>query len=405
MSTFAKLGDVSKFIRGITFKPADVVPAETPGSVPCMRTKNVQSEIDLSDVWSVDSRFVKRADQYLETGDILISSANSWNLVGKCCWVPESARGATFGGFITALRANSELIEPRYLYRWFSSPRTQATVRSFGRQTTNISNLDFARCLNMEVPLPDIAEQRRIAQVLDHVDSLRAKRREAIDLLDDLSQSIFIEMFGDPAHNSKKWPMRKIGDLIESASYGTSEKASETGDLPVLRMGNITYSGQVDLGDLKFMDRASTNEKYLIRRGDVLFNRTNSADLVGKSAIYRGNDELAYAGYLVRVRTNESNNPEYLAAFLNTRYAKRVLRGMCKSIVGMANINARELQGIDIAEPPLHLQVEFAKRIEGVESLRSIHKHHLAELDALFASLQSRALRGDLWDDASAPAV
>lgn len=361
-----------------------------------MRTKNVQAELDLSDVWSVDSGFVRRSEQYLKTGDILVSSANSWNLVGKCCWVPESANGATFGGFIAALRPDPDGIDPRYLYHWFSSPRTQATVRSFGRQTTNISNLDFARCLRMNVPLPGRTDQRHIAEVLDRVNTLRAKRREAIDLIDNLSQSLFLDMFGDPARNPKNWPIRKIGNLAESANYGTSEKASSVGDLPVLRMGNITYSGQVDLTDLKFMDRASTDEKYLVRRGDVLFNRTNSAELVGKAAIYRGSEELAFAGYLVRVRVNTENNAEYLAAFLNTRYAKRVLRGMCKSIVGMANINARELQGINIAQPPRWLQDEFAGRIEALESLRCAHRQHLTELDALFSSLQHRAFRGEL---------
>ena len=83
------LGDVASFVRGITFKPGDVVPVGSPGSVACMRTKNVQSELDLSDVWGIPESFVKRADQYLLTGDLLVSSANSWNLVGKCCRVPQ----------------------------------------------------------------------------------------------------------------------------------------------------------------------------------------------------------------------------------------------------------------------------------------------------------------------------
>ncbi|MET9554261.1 restriction endonuclease subunit S [Streptomyces sp. NPDC006645] len=257
----------------------------------------------------------------------------------------------------------------------------------------------------IKIPVPPLAEQERIAQVLDHVNALRARRRQAISLLDVLTQSIFVEMFGDPVRNPKGWPMKTIGDLIESASYGTSEKASEEGDIPVLRMGNITSSGQIDLSDLKFMDRPTVSVKYLIRRGDVLFNRTNSADLVGKTAIYRGSDELAYAGYLIRMRVNKENDPEYLAAFLNTPYAKRVLRGMCKSIVGMANINARELQNINVAEPPLNLQVDYAKRVEVIESLREIQRRHLVELDTLFASLQNRAFRGDLWLDEAVPAA
>ncbi len=84
----AKLGDVAEFVRGINFKPEDVVPVGTPGSVACMRTKNVQAELDVSDTWAVAESFVKREAQILRDGDVLVSSANSWNLVGKCCWIP-----------------------------------------------------------------------------------------------------------------------------------------------------------------------------------------------------------------------------------------------------------------------------------------------------------------------------
>ena len=148
------LGDVASFFRGITFTPGDVVPVGSPGSVACMRTKNVQSNLDLSDVWGILESFVKRADQYLLTGDLLVSSANSWNLVGKCCRVPQLQWPATFGGFISVLRSDPSQIEARYLYHWFSSPRIQATVRSFGQQTTNISNLNLDRCLRLGLPVP-----------------------------------------------------------------------------------------------------------------------------------------------------------------------------------------------------------------------------------------------------------
>jgi len=146
------------------------------------------------------------------------------------------------------------------------------------------------------------------------------------------------------------------------------------------------------------MDLAeSQKERYLVRVGDVLFNRTNSAELVGKTAIVRQLARpMAYAGYLVRLRVNKDNDPEYLSAFLNTAYSKRVLRGMCKSIIGMANINATEVQTIKIVQPPLPLQKEFAQRVEAVEKLKATHRASLSELEVLFASLQHRAFRGEL---------
>ncbi|WP_445249660.1 restriction endonuclease subunit S [Microcoleus sp. OTE_8_concoct_300] len=250
----------------------------------------------------------------------------------------------------------------------------------------------------IKITLPPLEEQKRIAKVLDRAQSLISKRREAIAQLDTLIQALFIEMFGDPVTNPKGFTIRKIKDLLESASYGTSEKSSSEGEFPVLRMNNITRTGEIDLTDLKYMDLAdSQKERYLVRCGDVLFNRTNSAELVGKTAIIRNiSNPMAFAGYLVRLRVNKENDPEYLSAFLNTNYSKRVLRGMCKSIIGMANINATEAQTINIAQPPLHLQQEFARRVEAIEKLKTAHRASLSELDTLFASLQHRAFRGEL---------
>lgn len=396
--SFAKLGDVAEYLRGINFKPDDVVAVGTAGTVACMRTKNIQESLDCSDVWGVAETFVRRPEQILQEGDILVSSANSWNLVGKCCWIPELPWKSTFGGFVSALRAKPSQADPRFLYWWFSSERTQALLRSFGQKTTNISNLNSERCLNLDIPLPTLPEQRRIAAILDQAGALKAKRREALGQLNSLTQSIFIEMFGAPEVNLKRWPLGKIRDILESASYGTSEKSSSEGEFPVLRMNNITRSGELDLGDLKYMDLPlKDHDRYLVKAGDVLFNRTNSAELVGKTAMVpEAAPKLAYAGYLVRLRVNAENHPLYLARYLNTIYAKRMLRGMCKSIIGMANINATEIQAMQIAIPPLQLQQTFATRIQAVEALKSTHRSALAELDTLFASLQHQAFSGQL---------
>lgn len=145
MKTVA-LGDIPSFIRGVTFKPGDVLDRPIETSVGVMRTKNVQVELDTSDILQIPRDLVRRPDQYLRRGDVLVSSANSWNLVGRCSWVPELAAPAAIGGFVTALRVASDQLEPRYLYRWFSSPRTQAEVRNSANQTTNIANLNLKRC-------------------------------------------------------------------------------------------------------------------------------------------------------------------------------------------------------------------------------------------------------------------
>lgn len=281
-----------------------------------------------------------------------------------------------------------------YLRRFLEHKSIELEGRARGVAQANING---AILKSLNVSLPPIPEQRRIAEALDRADALRGKRRAALAHLDTLTQAIFLDMFGDPATNPKGWPVRTIGDLLESASYGTSEKARAVGKFPVLRMNNITRNGGMDFTDLKYMDlEESQQERYLVRAGDVLFNRTNSADLVGKTAIFRDVRPMAYAGYLIRLRMNRDNDPEYLAAYLNTSRSKAMLRAMCKSIIGMANINATDLQSIRIPEPSLGLQREFASRISAVERLRAGHRDSLKSFDALFASLQHRAFRGEL---------
>lgn len=286
----------------------------------------------------------------------------------------------------------TERVESRYLFHFLRTVDFYALASA-----TTVPALRKSDLERLPVPLPPLPEQRRIAEILDKADALRAKRRAALAKLDTLTQSIFLDMFGDPATNPKGWPVRMIGDLLESASYGTSEKSGAAGAFPVLRMNNITRTGEIDLSELKYMNLdASDRERYLVRTGDILFNRTNSAELVGKTAIFRESQPMAFAGYLIRLRVNRENDPEYLARFLNTSYSKRVLRGMCKSIIGMANINATEVQGIRLPCPPHRVQREFAHRVGELEKLRPVQRASLAELDALFASLQHRAFRGEL---------
>lgn len=249
----------------------------------------------------------------------------------------------------------------------------------------------------IQVPRPPLEEQRRIAAILDRADALRTERRQVLSTFALLRESVFIDMFGHPSSNPHGLPTGTVMDLLESADYGTSEKSSQEGDIAVLRMNNITYVGEIDLKDLKYMDLPTDKyDRYTVRSGDVLFNRTNSAELVGKTAVYHGSAPLAYAGYLVRLRVREGFSPEYLSGVLNSAYGKATLRGMCKSIVGMANINAKEVQTIRTLIPPASDQQKYSERIEALRVARNRQAAALAELDELFAALQSRAFQGEL---------
>jgi type I restriction enzyme S subunit len=177
-------------------------------------------------------------------------------------------------------------------------------------------------------------------------------------------------MFGTYPANEKRWNVGTIRDVVTEVRYGSSRKAAEgmQGQYLYLRMNNITYSGELVLNDIKTID---VPEKELLKcsvqRGDVLFNRTNSKELVGKTCVYNRDEMMVLAGFIIRVRVNEKILPEILSTFLNTDFSKKMLYGMCKSAIGQANINAQEFQNIEIYIPDMKSQeqfVEFKKQID-----------------------------------------
>ena len=245
--------------------------------------------------------------------------------------------------------------------------------------------------------LESLSDQLHIANILTQAENLIAQRKESIRLLDEFIKSTFLGMFGTPSMNIKRFAKGTIRDVANEVKYGTSSPAEDEGHYPYLRMNNITTEGYWDFSKLKYINiEDKDKEKYVVRKGDLLFNRTNSKELVGKSGVFNEEAEMIIAGYLIRVRTNEKANPWYLWGYLNSVHGKQTLFGMCKSIVGMANINAQELQSIKILIPPIALQNQFAQIVEKTESLKTQYQQSLQELESLYGSLSQRAFKGEL---------
>ncbi|MFM2648005.1 restriction endonuclease subunit S [Vibrio diabolicus] len=289
----------------------------------------------------------------------------------------------------------TEKVDPVFLYYLLKHSKPAFVKAGSGGAQPNIS-ATFLK--NFEIPLPPLEEQKRIAAILDKADAIRQKRKQAIDLADEFLRSVFLDMFGDPVTNPKGWEVGTIRDIVSTVNYGTSGKASETdGEFPILRMGNITYKGGWDFSDLKYIDLDDKDQgKYLARKNDLLFNRTNSKELVGKTAVFNESRPMAIAGYLIRVRTNELGNPWYISGYLNSSHGKQTLLNMCKSIVGMANINAQELQDINILLPPVELQNKYESIVKEVNERVSRHHESVKELQVLFNALSQKAFSGQL---------
>ena len=270
---------------------------------------------------------------------------------------------APFDGIFSAhgmvLRPNVEVIDPDFFPLFISSDYfLDAAIKiSVGSLSPTINWRDLKI---LEFDLPDLETQRKLAAVLWSINDTMESYKKLISATDELVKSQFMEQFGLPDNNVKGYPLGRIGDVVSDVHYGTSAKASDNGKYVYIRMNNITYEGALDLSDIKRIDVADSEiENYIVRYGDVLFNRTNSRDLVGKTCVFDRKNPMIIAGYIIRLRMNGLVLPEYLSLFMNTRYAKKLLFSMAKGAVGQANINAKELQDISIIIPPIDEQREF----------------------------------------------
>ena len=305
----------------------------------------------------------------------------------------------SIGSTITAIKINEDFsnkVSAIYLGLFLRSKEKYLRERATG---ATIPHIQKDSLLELLLPLPSLSTQTKIAKILDKSTALIAKRKAQIAELDVLVQSVFLEMFGDPITNPKGWEIGKIKDVILKSQYGTSNKASETeGEYPILRMNNITYQGEMDYSNLKYIDLDEKDkEKHLVHKGELLFNRTNSKELVGKTGLYNLDKPMAFAGYLIKIIPNkEKINSQFLLAYMNSKYIKAILFNMAKNIIGMANINAKEMENISLYIPELNLQTQFAQIVEKIQTQKSQLQQSLTELEIQHQALMQRAFRGEL---------
>lgn len=379
-----KIGDVCVVERGGSPRPIEKFITENENGVNWIKIGDTSESMYITKTaQKIIPEGVKKS-RFVQAGDFLLSNSMSF---GRPYIL--SIDGCIHDGWLV-LRDKDNLFDKHFLYYCLSAPVTYVKFKSMAVGGV-VNNLNSEMVRNIEIPLPALEEQRRIAALLDKVSDLIAKRRAQLDKLDLLVKARFVEMFGDQHTNPKGWEIGRIRDVVNEVKYGTSRPAAEGGAYKYLRMGNITFDGHLDLNDLKYIDIPDSEiEKYMVRKGDVLFNRTNSKELVGKTCVFDLDEPMVIAGYIIRVRVNERVIPEYLSAVLNSQYGKQTLSDMCKAIVGQANINAQELQNIAILIPPIELQREFALFVHRVNRLVSNVTDEIEKLETLKKALMQK---------------
>lgn len=282
----------------------------------------------------------------------------------------------------------SSRVNNKYLY-FFLSCKTEY-LNSLGRGAT-FKEISKTIVENIEIPLPGIPEQKRIATEFEHIQGLEQGFQKQVSFFDQLVKSQFVEMFGTYPANPMGWDTGTIRDIVADVRYGSSRPAVDGGKYPYLRMNNITYGGELDLTDTKRIDVPENElDKCTVRRGDVLFNRTNSKELVGKTCVYNRDEMMVLAGFVIRVRVTKRILPEFLSAFLNTDFSKQMLLGMCKAAIGQANINAQEMQNIGLYLPPVALQQQFIQFKSQVDKSKVEIQKAIDQLEILKKSLMQQ---------------
>lgn len=397
MTNTVHLDDVMDFIRGITFKPDQLVDVSREDAVVCMRTKNVQRDLDESDLIAVPKSIIRDEKKYLKPGDVLVSSANSWELVGKCSYVGDLDYPATAGGFISIVRPKKGRTHPRFLYHWLKNPAIQHAIRHLGRQTTNISNLDVKRFKRLDVPDFDYRKQKAIAEILDKADGIRRKWEVALRISDDLLGSVFLEMFGDPVRNPHGYRQQTLGEVASFISGGTPSKKRTDywdGDFPWVSPKDmkvdLIYDAEDHVSEAVFSEtslkRIPTNTPLIVVRGMIL------AHTVPIALTQR---EVAINQDMKAVMFNSEIDPVFGFWSLKVLH-NRILSQVDTAAHGTKRIDTSRLHALPILVPGDNLQSEFVAVTQRFAEMRARLSASLNDANQMFNALSQRAFRGEL---------
>ncbi len=385
--TPASLGDLGTYINGMAFKPSEW----TSDGLPIIRIQN------LTDPGKPFNRFSGEFDsRYLiQDGDLLISWSAS---LGAHIW----HRGdAILNQHIFRVEVNEDRVEKHFLYYMVLHILDEIARHTHGSTMKHITKRKFE---TLSVSVPSKQEQRRIVgkiqAALKRVQKIQELRRGSLTDVDALEKAVFSDFILEYTKNTGV-SLVTLGDISERAQYGSSLKANALGEgVPILRMGNI-QNGHLDVNDLKHVSvSAKELTKYRLSEGDILFNRTNSFELVGKAATFTGMvGDWVFASYLIRLEIDRSKAlPEYVIAVINSRIGRNYVHRTARRAIGMVNINAKQILRMKLPLPRLADQASVVRKMRQSKALSDSIRRDLTldPIDSLPDSILKKAFSGEL---------
>lgn len=345
---------------------------------------------DYGERYPVSKKWTTAATRLTKPGDLIVCVRAT---IGDLNWAD---REYCLGRGVAGVRPDPDRLNCDYLAQYMGFAKSALAKLGTGSTFPAIRRADLD---TFPIPLPPLSEQKRIAEILDRAEALRAKRRAALALLDELTQSIFLDMFGDPAVNANGYPEAQLYSLIrenDRLNYGVVQPGDDVkeGGVPLVRVGDLG-EGKIRCENLKRISESieSAYKRSRLQGDEILISCVGS---IGEIALVDSSQKgFNIARAVARVSLADGVIREYVAEHLRSHHIQRYFKSELRT-VSQPTLNIKQIGETKILLPPLSLQVEFSSRHAEVERLIGIVSESAAELDQLFASLQHRAFQGEL---------
>jgi type I restriction enzyme S subunit len=398
-------------IRGITFPASAKQAKESKSNVACLRTANIQNEVEWGDIYFVSDEYVKRDDQLVKAGDTLMSMANSYNLVGKVALAKEVPYKTAFGAFLSAVRPTS-LVSPLYLFHLLRTSQVQSELRAGSSQTTNIANISIGKLSSIEIPLAPLAEQKRIADKLEallgRVDACRARLDRVPALLKRFRQSVLAAATSGKLTEewriangvNDEWENTNLLNICSSISDGDHlpPPQTETG-IPFLTIGNIS-SGQLDFSHVRYVPESyfeKIRETRVPKQGDTLYSVVGAS--IGIPVMVNVDQKFCFQRHIAILKPSEGTSPGFLHIIMAS---PEVFREAWSRTTGTAQptLPLGALRTIPVSIPTLPEQQEIVRRDEALFAFADRIEARLASMqktvERLTPATLAKAFRGEL---------
>ena len=391
------IDDVFDVIRGISF-PKSARTEESEHYVGCLRTANVQRTIEWDDLWKVPSSYLPSKEKLVQENDIIISTANSLNLLGKSAMVKNVPMPSTFGTFVVNLRAR--LDDPKYLYYYLQSRMFMEQVAEQASTTTNISNISTTKLKRLLVPIPEFSEQKRIVarieELFSELDNGVETLRKTKQQLAVYRQAVLKDAF---AHITDKKPIREMSSVVTSGSRGWAQYYSDHG-AKFVRIGNLTRDRiQIDLSDMQYVDLpdGAEGKRTQLQPNDVLVSIT--ADLGSIGLVPDAIGEAYVNQHIAMIRFNNPEQGAFMAWYLRSDYGQKDLlknkRGGGKLGLGLDDIRDSRVPVVSDTEASKILEA-IENRLSVCDSIEKTVDTALQQAEAMRQSILKKAFEGKL---------